>query len=289
MTTTNPLQQFFRRAKFSILLPSRGKWYPKSALKHNQGQIEIFAMTAADEARMRAAEFLINGSAVFDLIRSCAPEIMQPEQMPQVDLEAVMLSIRRATFGNTVSVTGPVPNTNLTHTVQLDIDHLVDQLPNADLHWDETLNIIHPDQQTVKITVKPLSLKNMFAATKQIIKQQQSTADIAQNNQPNDQKIDQLDEQMKSLAQISIGMIVDSISKISVGDFSTENPAEIKNFINNIDWQYFQAIQQHIEAQKTAIAFSSVTVKSSESMIQAGAPAEWTMPVQFDLTNFFEL
>ena len=289
MSTNNPLQQFFRRAKFSIQLPSRGRWYPKTAIKATHGQIEIFAMTAADEARMRAAEFLINGSAVIDLIRSCAPDITQPEHMPQVDLEAVMLSIRRATFGNTMPITVSVPNTDLVHTHQLDIEQLVNQLPNAETEWDDTLNIINPDDQTVSVTVKPLSLKNMFAATKQILKQLQNTNDLVRTEQSNDQKIDQLDQQIKSLAQISISMIADSVSKITVGDFSTENPAEIKNFINNIDWQYFQAIQQHIEDQKNKITFAPITITATELQIQQGAPAQWTVPVQFDLTNFFEL
>jgi hypothetical protein len=223
-----------------------------------------------------------------DIIRSCAPAIIQPEHMPQVDLDAVLLSIRRATFGDTVSIKTAVPNTDQTTTVQLNIPQLVDQLPNALLQWDETLNIMNPEEQTVTVTVKPLSLKTMFAATKQILRQQQFTNDITANGQPNDEKLDQLETQMKSLAQITTGMIADSISKITVADWSTENPSEIKNFINNIDWDYFKAIQQHVDAQREKIAFQSVTVTATAEQIQLGAPAEWSVPVQFDLTNFFE-
>lgn len=289
MTTKNPLQQFFRRAKFSIYLPSRGKWYPKSAITHQNGQIDIFAMTATDESRMRASEFLINGSAVFDIIRSCAPSITQPEYMPQVDLEAVMLSIRRATFGDTIKLTTLVPNTSESMELDLNIEQLVNQLPNAETEWDSTLNIINPDSHTLSLIIKPISLKSMFSVTRQIIRQQQVTVDISKNNQAGDEKIDQLDEQMKTLADITVNMVAESISQIKFEGFSTENPAEIKNFINNIDLDYFKAIQQHIETQKEKINFAPITVKATDEQIKQGAPESWVVPVQFDLTNFFEI
>lgn len=286
MTINNPLQQFFRKPKFTIQLPSRGKWYPKNALKNADGTVEIYAMTAADETRSKTSEIMFNGNSLFDLLKSCVPDITNPESMPTVDLDAVMLSIRRASYGDTLSLDVDVPNTALTTKIATSIEQLVNNIPDASTEWDETLNILSANKDTVSLTIKPLSLKNMFSITKQIIKHQQATDDISRNSQPNDQKIDQLDEQMKHLATLSINMIADSIVKITAGEFSTENPAEIRQFVNNIDVEYFKAIQNHIETQKNKLSFKPQTVQATDEQIQLGAPSQWSAPIQFDLTNF---
>lgn len=286
MNINNPLQQFFRKPKFTIQLPSRGKWYTKNSLKNPDGTVEIYAMTAADETRSKTSEIMFNGNSLFDLLKSCAPDIINPESMPTVDLDAVMLSIRRASYGDNLSYEVDVPNTILTTKINLSIEKLVSDLPDASLVWDETLNILSSEKTTVSLTIKPLNLKNMFSITKQIIKHQQTTDEISRNNQSNDQKIDQLDEQMKHLSALSINMIADSIVKITAGEFSTENSAEIRQFINNIDVEYFKAIQSHIENQKNKLSFKAQPVQSTEEQIQQGAPAQWSAPIQFDLTNF---
>lgn len=286
MNTNNPLQQFFRKPKFTIQLPSRGKWYPKNALKNPTGLVEIYAMTAVDETRSKTSEIMFNGNSLFDLLKSCVPEIQNPEFMPTVDLESVMLSIRRASYGDTIDIEVAVPNTNLTTTAKFNIEKLINSIPNAETAWDEVLNILSEEKETISLTIKPLNLRNLFSITKQIIKQQQAADEINRTSQLNDQKIDQLDEQMKQLANLSVNMVADSISKITVGTFTTENPSEIRQFVNNIDVEYFKAIQNHIENQKNNLLVKPQIVVATEEQIQQGAPAQWEVPVQFDLTNF---
>jgi hypothetical protein len=286
MPINNPLQQFFRKPKFTIQLPSRGKWYPKNAIKNTDGQVEIYAMTASDETRAKTSEVLLNVNSLVDLLKSCVPDITNPELIPTVDLDALMLSIRRASYGDNLEYEVAVPQTNLTTKINLSIEKLVGELANVEQEWDETLNILSDNKDTVCVIIRPINVKSMFSVTKQILKHQQATLEISNNSQPTDQKIDQIDDQMKHLATLSVNMVADSIVKISIGDYSTENPAEIRQFINNIDVEYFKAIQTHIEQQKNKMTFKPQTVIATEEQIQQGAPAQWEATVQLDFSNF---
>jgi hypothetical protein len=286
MLNSNPLQKFYRKSKFTIALPSRGKWYPKNSLKSTDGSIEIFAMSAADETRFKTNEVLISPTATYDLIRSCAAQITDPESMPTVDLDAVILSIRRASYGNQMNFTVPVPNTALTHTINLDIEKMVSSLPNILEIWDDELTI-KDDGVEIVLNLAPLPLRSLYATTKQLFKQQRIAEKISNNDSSDDEKIEEMDQQLKTLSSINVGVVADSIKKITCGDYHTDKPNEIKQFVNQIDLAYFQAIRKHIEEQKAKSAFAKIPCEATEEQLAAGAPLTWHADIEFNLTNFF--
>lgn len=288
MSNTNPLQNFLRQVKFKITLPSRGKWYPANTCNHKNGEVSVYAMTAADDTRFKSNDVLMSGSAVVDLIRSCVPEIKDPEQMPTVDLDAVLLSIRRASYGENISLTVPVPNTELNRTVTLNIEQLINQLPDASAIWDTELEIENDLNEVLKLTVKPISVKAMYNASKQLIRQSQIGQELMNNSQYNDEKLQELDKQLKVLGSLSVNTIADSVASVSVGDNVITNTTEIKNFLTQIDLSYFNAIKTHVESQKKKISFQPLELTSTAEEIAAGAPAKWTAAVTIDITNFFE-
>jgi hypothetical protein len=289
MNNSNPLQNFFRKPKFTITLPSRGKWYPNTAqnIISSQGEVEVYAMTAADDTRFKTSEVLVSHTATYDLIKSCIPSIKDPENMPIVDLDAAILGIRRASYGDQLELEVPVPNTNLKHKLNLSIQELTNQMPDASEVWDSELIIQDGDQQ-LTLTLAPIYLKTLFNTTKQLIKQQQISQKMIDGNQSNDEKIAELDNQMKSLGNINVNVVIDSIRNISSNDgFSTNNANEIRQFVTQIDLEYFRAIMKHLDEQKKKVGFRSVTVVSNADQLSAGAPESWQAEVTFVLSNFF--
>lgn len=286
MNPNNPLQKFYRKVKFSITLPSRGKWYPKGTLSSNDGTLEIYAMTAADDTRFKTNEVLVSPIATYDLIKSCAPQITDPENMPTVDLDAVILSIRRASYGNNMNFIVPVPNTTLTQPVNLDIEKLIHDIPNISELWDEDL-IIKDESLEIVIRLAPLPLRSLFATTKQLFKQQHIAEKISKNESSNDEKIEEIDQQLKTLSTINVNVVAESIKNIKCGDYVTDKPSEIRQFINQIDLAYFHAIKNHIEEQKKKTAFNKIRIEATQEQIAAGAPSTWEADIEFNLTNFF--
>lgn len=287
MSKPNPLQNFFRKPKLHVPLPSRGRWYPANSL--SSSTVAIYPMTAADDLRFKTNEVLLNVSAVSELIQSCVPDIQAPDQMPVLDLDVLLLAIRKASYSDTIKASVNVPNTALTLTLDLNIQDLIDNFANAADIWDEKLTLINEQDQKLTVILRPVSLKSMFSATKSLMRQQQATAEITMSSKQTDEKIAELDDQMKSLSTLSINMITDSISEILTQDgFSIKNAGEIRQFLNQLDLAYFKAIQKHIEDQKALISFKPIQITSTAEQLAAGAPETWEADIQFNINNFFE-
>ena len=128
----------------------------------------------------------------------------------------------------------------------------------------------------------------MFGATKFVLRQQEAASELSLSNRKNDEKIDDMDEQFKNLSSLAVNIVSDSIQEIRTGTTTVKNPAEIRNFLNQIDLEYFRVIQAHIEKQKSQATFPSQTVTATPEQVAAGAPEEWQMPINFEITGFFE-
>jgi hypothetical protein len=90
----NPLKSFFRKPGIWIKLPSQGNYYTtKPADLNDMGEIPVYPMTAKDELMLKNADALLNGTAITGLIKSCAPSIVDPENMPAVDLDTLLVAI----------------------------------------------------------------------------------------------------------------------------------------------------------------------------------------------------
>lgn len=286
MSKPNPLQGFFRKPKFSMTLPSRGNWYAKGSLDSTDGTVEVYAMTAADDTRFKTNEVLVSHMATYDLIRSCIPQVREPENMPVVDLDAALLSIRRASYGNDMDFKVLVPKTALERTVTLAIDQMVSSLPNVGELWDQEL-IIRDGDTAITLKLSPVNLRSMFSTTKQLFKQQQIAEKITRNDNTNDEKIEEMDQQLKTLGGISVNVVAESIRSITADDYFTDRPTDIRNFVSQLDLAYFNAIRQHLEAQKKLTAFPAVSCTATDDELIAGAPASWEAAIEFNLTNFF--
>ena len=106
----NPLRKYFRQPKIYLTLPSKGRYYPQTAISMPEsGEVPIFALTAKDEMLMKTPDALLNGEATVEVIKSCVPNILDPWQIPQIDLDALMIAIRMASYGEKLTLTTKVP------------------------------------------------------------------------------------------------------------------------------------------------------------------------------------
>ena len=127
MDNQNPLKQYFRKPGIWVKLPSQGNFYnDKPEGLNDMGEIAIYPMTAKDELVLKNADALLNGNAVFEIVRSCAPSIKNPEEMPAVDLDAILLAIRRCTYGEKMEIsTQHDCGENVTNDVTIDLNQFI--------------------------------------------------------------------------------------------------------------------------------------------------------------------
>ena len=101
---SNPLLAFARRPELSVKLPSNGKWYPEGMIKYTlNGEVEVYPMTPKDELMLLNPDALLSGEANIRLIESCVPSVKNAGDLLYPDANVLLLAIRRATYGKTMS------------------------------------------------------------------------------------------------------------------------------------------------------------------------------------------
>ena len=132
---TNPLKNYFRTPGLHLKLPSGGKgWPPGSLDMPPTGDIPVLPMTAVDEITYRTPDALFNGSAIVTVIQSCCPNIKNAWAAPSMDITALLIAIRLASYGNDLEVASVCPACQTEGDYTLDLQETVGNLvaPNFD-------------------------------------------------------------------------------------------------------------------------------------------------------------
>ncbi len=277
----NPLRKYFRQPKVYITLPSKGKFYPATAIEiPENGEFPVFAMTAKDELTMKTPDALLNGAATVEVIKSCIPAIKNPWSMPSIDLDAILIAIRIATYGDKMDITTKVPNTGEERVFSVDLRQLLNKLVTKEYNNELSIN-------DMKLITKPISYKEFTEASLKTFEEQRIFALVNNEEIPDQEKLAKFNKSFQILTELTINSVASSIVSISFGDNEVTNSAHIQEFIQNADKEFYQAVLSHIETQRDNFALEPLKVKSNDEDVAAGAPKSYTVPITFDQSNFF--
>jgi hypothetical protein len=278
---TNPLQKYFRQPKIYLSLPSNGKYYPAGSLEISEnGEYPVFPMTARDEIMIKTPDALLNGQATASVITSCIPAIKDPFNMPSMDLDACLIAIRIATYGEMMEVSIKVPVTGEDKDFDLDLRIMLDQFSNVDYN-----SAIQLDGMIVNL--RPLTYGEFTETSRKTFDEQRifnviNDADMAEGD-----KLATFTESFKKLTDLTILTLEKSIASIEVGDDVVTDQAHIKEFIANTDQGLFESVTNHIEEQRTKFQVKPLVVDATPEEIEAGVPETYEVPVTFDQSSFF--
>jgi len=277
----NPLTKYYRQPKLYLSLPSKGKFYPEGSLEQSEtGEYPVYSMTAKDELAFKTPDALINGQSTVDVIHSCIPSIKEPWNMPSLDLDAALIAIRIATYGENMGVSTKIPNINEEREFQTDLRHLLSELYSKE--FDDT---IYVDDLTIKI--RPLTYKEFTRSALKTFEEQRVFTLANDENMSEEEKIDRFNVSFKKLTELTVGMIVSSIVSIEVGEDIVTNHHQIKEFIENADKKFYEKVTKHIEEQKKKFAIKPMLVHTDPEDVAKGAPETFEIPITFDQSNFF--
>jgi hypothetical protein len=278
----NPLTKYFRQPKIYIRLPSSGMFYPEGSLeKTENGEYPVYAMTAKDEIVMRTPDALLNGQATVDVIQSCMPNIKNAWMIPSIDIDAILTAIRLATYGEKLDISVDIPVVNDRRTYELDLRMVLDKLLEA--AYDSEVNIT-PD---LTAFIRPLTYKEFTQNAIKTLEEQRVFAIVNDDSMSDEQKLDLFNKSFKKLTEINIGLVSQSISKITTPDGDVVDPTFIKEFIDNADKDFYKAILDHLELQKKRFSLEPFVITTTEEDQVKGAPKTVEVPITLDNANFF--
>jgi hypothetical protein len=277
----NPLKKYFRQAKVYITLPSQGKYWPAGTLDMpDNGELPVYAMTAKDELTMKTPDALLNGEATVSVIQSCVPNIKNAWKLPSVDLDAVLIAIRLATYGDKMDINTTVPNINVEKSYTLDLRQVLNSLVTNTFEDIFEIN-------DMKVHLRPLTYEEFTEASMKTFEEQRIFALVNDDGIPDSEKIKKFNQSFMKLTELTVFTISKSISRIDVGDDSVTNPAHIQEFIENVDKSFYTELTEHLNAQKDKFSIKPLEIHSTDEEIAEGAPAKWSVPIVFDQSNFF--
>jgi len=279
---SNPLNKYFRQASIYVKLPS-GTDYPADVVtKSETGEIGIMPMTAKDEIRFKTPDALMNGQGVVDVIESCVPNIKDAWQIKSYDLDTILVAIRIATYGETMEINFNVPGANesVAHTVNLPA--ILDQIQKTTVDTAFTL------KDGLKITVQPLTYRDMTSTSLQTFQQQKMYSAIQDSELPDEDKATRFNDAFKKLTDLNASILLKNMASITMTDGTViTDAAHIKEFVDNANATVIKEIETKLMDLRTQGAVKPLKLKASEEQIKKGAPASYEVPVTFDTSNFF--
>ena len=234
--TSNPLQKYFRQPKLHIRLPSQGKYYPDGGLEmSDNGEVAVFPLTAKDELLLKTPDSLMNGTATADVIASCVPAIKQPWYMPSLDVDAVLMAIRIATYGEKMTLTVKVPEIGDEKDYEIDLTTVMENIMSARYE-----NVILIDN--MKITLRPLTYTEFTTDAIKSFEEQRVYSLINDDTVPSEQKMERFRQAFLRLTDLTVNTVAKSINQIEVDGQIVSEPKHILEFMQNVSKEFYTKI-----------------------------------------------
>jgi hypothetical protein len=271
----NLLSMYFRQPKIFVKLPSQGQFYPDGALdKSTTGEYPVYAMTAKDELILKTPDALLNGQATVELIKSCVPAIKDPWKMPSIDVDAVLMSIRVASFGKDMEVGANCPACANENEYVFDIVEYLNKIQS--FQYNSSLNI-----GPLKINIKPYNYYETTKTALKAIEQQRIISTVTDEALSDEEKLEKFGKSFLKLTELTVDIVCGCISSIETPEGVVDDKAQIMEFINNTTSEIFNTINDHVTAMKESIEMRSQTVSCQK------CEHKFDVAITMDQSNFF--
>jgi hypothetical protein len=272
----NPLQQYFRQPSIYISLPSKGDFYPDTALeKTDNGEYPVLPMTTIDEITYRTPDAIFNGNAVVSVIQSCLPNIKDAWAMPSIDIDTALVGIRLATYGHELDINTTCTSCENTDEYTIDLRNVLENIKPGDYTKPIQLG-------ELEIYIKPMTYKDMnnnslaqFEEQK-VIQMLQGTEEMA-----DEEKIHRLGDALKKITQVTTTAIAQNISKVVHSGGEVIDTAHINEWLQNSDKNTFEKIRHFVLSNKEGSEIKPVQITCDE------CGHEYEQPFTLDMSNFF--
>jgi hypothetical protein len=269
----NPLQQYFRQPKVFVSLPSQGIYNQPDTIKGDLTKLPVFGMTGMDEIILKTPDALITGESTVQVLHSCCPSITNAWDVSNLDIDALLVGVRIATYGNTMSINHVCKNCDTENTYEVNINNFLDHF--AQCKFEPKVNF---GELTVRI--RPLNYKQVtdfnlenFALQKQLY--QASSIEVE------DLRNKEVSRIYKELGLLQNKIMIAGIEQVETPNGTVTNPQFIAEWIENADKTVFDAVRQQVNSNNEAWKLPATHVKCDS------CDSENTFNIELDQSSFF--
>jgi len=180
-------------------------------------------------------------------------------------------------------MTTPITIGEDTLDYSVDLRIVMDNLQQQ-ITWDPVVCI----NDDLTVFVRPMNYKQMSEGAIKTFETQKILQLVNNDKMPEDDKLAAFKDSFNKLTDITIGVVQSSIYRIDSSQGSTENLEFIKDFVDNVDKELFNAVQKHVEKLKEHNSIQPLLVEVTEEMKQQGITGDTvSVPLVFDPATFF--
>ena len=272
-----------RRPKMFLRLPSKGRYWTEGSIDLNpDNEYQVFAMTVKDELLLKTPDALLNGYATVNVIQSCIPAIKDAWEMPSIDLDAILMAIRIASYGEKVEMDVKIPGTEETEPFEIDIRPMLDSIVD-NIVWEPVV-VVNDD---ITVHIHPINYKNLTKANMMSFEGERIIRQMLEPGIPEETKVQLMTQAAESLADANVVQVLNGIEKIVTTEGTTDDRQFIQDFLNNSDPAVFKAVNKRFRELNDKNTYSQVTVQTPPQYIAQGAPETITTNFEFDYAHFF--
>jgi hypothetical protein len=231
-------------------------------------------MTAKDELMFKTPDALLSGQSTVEVIKSCIPAIQDPWNMPSLDIDAALIAIRVATYGENMGVEANCPHCGIENDYDIDLVHWLDRING----WQFAPEV---DLAPLTIIVRPYTYRELSQTSLKTLEHQRIFNVINSEELSDEQKIEKFGNSFVKLTSLTVDIIAGCVAKIITPDGEVTDLDHIKEFISNSPKDVFDKISNHVNEMKKNIELPVQHVACSS------CTKEFDMPVTMDQSNFF--
>jgi len=274
---SNPLAKHFRQPAIFTRLISGGKYWPDGALDLPvTGKIPVYPMTTRDEITLKTPDALIDGTSVVSVVQSCCPSIKNAWEMPSVDVDAILIAVRIASYGPSMTLESTCPHCKHEHEYDVNLSSILDSLQTP--NYDEELRI----DQELTVKLKPMNYLQVSRAGNAAFEEQRYIQSISTGDFSDEEKKKQYATHLERLVDLSIKNIVYCTEAIIINSVDrVTDPKFITEYYANAETSILKKIQDRIKEYTEITAIKPIDVKCTE------CDKDFALSIQFDYASFF--
>lgn len=273
---SNPLQKYFRQPAIFYKLPSDGKFWKDGDLNMPVNhELPIYPMTTKDEVTLKTPDALMNGAGVVSVIQSCCPSIINAWHMPSIDVDAILIAIRIASFGHEMEFETKCPHCNEDNNHNLDLRVLLDNIKCPDYSGK-----IESGELKFKLRPQPYFGSDRGNAIR--FEEQKLMQALEKIKIEPEVRAAEIEASMTRLFKLGLNTLVDSTEYIEMNDGTIiSNPEHISEFLANSSSQITKMLQDQLSSYASLAGLRPLEVVCTE------CTKSYAIPLEFDYGNFF--
>lgn len=300
MANNNPLKQYARTNKLYVKLPTQSLYYPEKMLEYSpNGEVGVKALTASDDMMLSNTDALLNGDAVFQVLKSCV-SCKDVKSLLYPDVNTLLLAIRAASRGDKLKFTTNCPNPEIDednaheHEEEVSIRMLLDATVTIDSVKESTEYVIDTeDGSKLKVYIKPSPYTDMSNAN-MLMYEQARLIQYFKNNSDDvseDEQRSKMKEAFDKLVKFQQKVLVNSIEKIDLIQINSgeeivtpvTDRGHIAEFVHDMEDEHAKKLNEKLETLNQNIGTPDTIETKCKTCNHV-----FEMEVKYDPTNFSE-